>query len=220
MNKLEKISHVAFVGIAAWFPITFLFLLLAERNILDTAAMEIVGGIAAGIMLLFIAVLWICGVARLIKGWSLRSDSRNLIYILLLFFGTIIGSMIFHILETNAFKNKEKSAFSCNLTHKGSKFVRYISWGSILFFPLGLLTGISANLDGELFSRISFFTAILTVVPYLCLFAIWFIGIFRLIIDWKYRVVTMNLGYLLLLFLVPLIGGMIFCLIDDEKPSA
>lgn len=217
MKKVEKISNIGFVGIAIWFPVMFVFLFLAEKNILSTNTMEMIGVIAAVFIFIFIVTLWICSVVRLIKGWKDRTDSLNMIYLLLLLLGTIIGSMIFHVLETTAVKSNKTNAPTVSLTCKGNKFVKYILIGSVLFFPLGLLAGITANFDGKAFELISFSAAILTIIPYLCLFAIWFIGICRLIINWRIRALTLNVAYSMLIFFLPLIGGIIFCFINEPN---
>ena len=219
MKKIEQIANIGFFGIALWFPVTFAFLYLAEKNVLIENSIETFGLISAVSISIFITTLWVCSMIRLIRGWKNRTDSINTTYLFLLLLGTIIGSVIFHILESTATRSIIGNKNSTNLTYKGNKFVKYILIGSVLFFPIAIFIGTTANLDGKVFELVSFYATIFIVVPYFCLFTIWFLGIFRLVNEWRMRTMTINVGYALLLFFLPLVGGILFCFIDDKKES-
>lgn len=220
MGITLKISKISFWSIWALIPTGLAILIIAEQGILDEKRLHLVGDIFAVAFLFAIAGLWFSSVIRLVKGWPERSDKRNWILAVLLFFGTIIGSIIFYVCESpkcSTDKNTLHGSMPSGLSYRSSRLVRRIFWLCILFWPIVFIAGFSARLEGAFFQIISFFASILVIPCALALVGIWGLGVYRLISDWRMRTATLNFGYLMLLVFTSFLGGMVFCLIDEKE---
>ena len=101
---MNLIIRGSFWGLVLWFPIVFVFLFLVDSGVVEVSQMDAIGNVAAILFVVFSGFLWVSCVIRLFQLWKMRSNKRNYIYVALLFFGTIIGSMIFYILESKVLK--------------------------------------------------------------------------------------------------------------------
>jgi len=96
---INRILKISFWGTILWFPFAFILLLLAVSGVLSAERMAIVGDVAAVIIGVFTVSLWLFSIVRLFTDWGRRTVQRNIIYFFLLFMGSIIGAMIFYILD-------------------------------------------------------------------------------------------------------------------------
>jgi hypothetical protein len=96
---MNIIIRFSFWGLVLWFPVVFAFLYAVDHGFLEVDKMDFIGNVAASLFIVFSASLWVCCVIRLFKFWSIRSNRRNCIYLVLLFFGTIVGSFIFYLID-------------------------------------------------------------------------------------------------------------------------
>lgn len=89
-------------GLLLWFPVVFLTLFAADQNLIDSNKMAILGEIAAYSFVILSAGLLLSSLFRLVKLWRFRSDKRNVMFSVLLFFGTIIGALIFYFMDVDS----------------------------------------------------------------------------------------------------------------------
>lgn len=219
MAIILKISKISFWSTGALIPVGLAILIIAEQGILDEKQLHLIGDIFAVAFLLAISGLWFSSVIRLVKGWPARSDKRNWILAFLLFFGTIIGSIIFYFYESpkcSTDKNTLHKSMPSKLSYRSNRLVRRVFWLCILFWPIAFLAGFSTRMEGVFFQIISFFATVLIIPCALALVGIWGLGVYRLISYWGMRTATLNFGYLMLLVFTSFLGGLVFCLIDEN----
>ena len=96
---INRILKISFWGIIFWFPLAFILLGLTASGIINTEKSVIIGDIAAITIGTFSVSLWMFSIVSLFFNWSKRTLRTNILYFVLIFIGSIIGSMIFYILD-------------------------------------------------------------------------------------------------------------------------
>lgn len=107
-EKVGLVSKISFWGLILWFPCGIAFLFLVEQGVVSESLAHIIGDAFAVVVLFLTISLWLSCLIRLIQQWSNRSNGQNYAYLILLIFGTIIGSMIFYLIETRIKDNEAK----------------------------------------------------------------------------------------------------------------
>lgn len=102
MSKKGRFMRFMFWGLVLWFPISLIFVVGADQGTFDESTMSVFGNISAAFFLLFAIGLWGSCMVRLVKHWEEREQKKNYIGIALLIFGTIIGSMIFYLIDSSS----------------------------------------------------------------------------------------------------------------------
>jgi MFS family permease len=188
---------------------------------LNEKSLHYAGLIFASLLLFFFVGLWLTSIAKLFSDWSVRSINKNWILAALLFFGTIIGSIVFHVVEENrkSFEIINRSQKRKKLNYKSSRLVRRFVWIGLLAFPLGFIAGSTASSEARTLIVVSNLSAAMTIPCFVSLAAVWAIGIYRLLVFWSQRNSVLNVGYSLLLFLGVFFGALIFSFIPETCDS-